>query len=90
MKYIFHISDIHIDVDREENIFNSFNTLINDIVKKGVSDSMLAIVGDIFENKTILTTSELNIFDKLMNLLYNAKIKTITDIGTTMVCLSGK
>ena len=81
MKYIFHISDVHIDVDREENIFNSFNTMTNDIIKKGVSDSMLVIVGDIFENKTILTTSELNIFDKLMNLLYHAKIKTIIVVG---------
>ena len=67
MKYIFHISDIHIDVDRYENIFNSFNILINDIIKQGVKNSMLVIVGDIFENKTILTTSELNIFDELVH-----------------------
>ena len=60
---------------------NTMNKETNDIIKKGVSDSMLVIVGDIFENKTILTTSELNIFDKLMNLLYHAKIKTIIVVG---------
>jgi DNA repair exonuclease SbcCD ATPase subunit len=81
MKYIFHISDIHIDIDREENIFNSFNVLISDIIKKGLMNSMLVIIGDIFENKTILTTTELNIFDRLMNLLFSAKIKTIIVVG---------
>ena len=34
MKYIFHISDIHIDTERYENITNSFNILTNDIIKQ--------------------------------------------------------
>ena len=69
MKYIFHISDIHIDIERVENLYNSFDKLINDIILKGIDESLLVIVGDIFENKTILTQSDISIFDTMMNLL---------------------
>ena len=81
MKYIFHISDIHIDIERIKNLQNSFDKLINDIILKGVSESILVIVGDIFENKTILTQSEIGIFDNMMNLLNINSIKTIIVVG---------
>ena len=81
MKSIFHISDIHIDVSRYENLWNSFNILIKNIETKGVNDSLLVIVGDIFENKTVLTTDEINIFNDMMNLLNTHKIKTLLVVG---------
>jgi DNA repair exonuclease SbcCD nuclease subunit len=81
MKSIFHISDIHIDVGRYENLWNSFNILIKDIETQGVDESLLVIVGDIFENKTILTTDEINIFNDMMSLLNTHKIKTLLVVG---------
>ena len=81
MKYIFHISDIHIDVDRNENLQNSFEKLIIDIIEHGVTESLLVIVGDIFENKTILSSDDICIFDKMMSVLYNKKIRTLIVVG---------
>jgi len=81
MKYIFHISDVHIDIERLENLANSFNVLVRDIVAKGVKDSLLVILGDIFEHKTILTTNDLAIFDNMMRKLQANHIRTIIIVG---------
>jgi DNA repair exonuclease SbcCD ATPase subunit len=81
MKYIFHISDIHIDIERIKNLQNSFDKLVKDIITKGVDESLLVIVGDIFENKTILTQSDISIFDSMMNLLNKNNIRTFIVVG---------
>ena len=81
MKNIFHISDVHIDIERYDNLMNSFNKLVSDIMANGVSDSLLVIVGDIFENKTILTSNDINIFDKMMSSLDKNKITTLIVVG---------
>jgi DNA repair exonuclease SbcCD ATPase subunit len=81
MQYIFHISDIHIDINRVENLDNSFNVLIKDILERGVKKSLLVIVGDIFENKTFLTTNDLFIFNNMMSTLNTNKIRTLLVVG---------
>ena len=80
-QYVFHISDIHIDIDRIINLDNSINILINDIINKGINQSLLVIVGDIFENKTNMTTDDIHIFDMIMNKLNNNKITTLIVVG---------
>ena len=79
--FIFHISDVHIDIDRIENLMNSFNILISRILEKGPKNSILLILGDIFENKTLLTTDDIGIFDYMMSTLYKYNIQTIIIIG---------
>lgn len=77
IQYVFHISDIHIKMDNVKNIKNSFIKLIKDIIKIGVDRSVLVIVGDVFENKTYLTTDEIYIFYWMMEGLKEKKINTI-------------
>ena len=73
MRYIYHISDVHIKLDNQVNLENAFNKLLGDIR----SDGMLVIAGDIFENKTYLNTEEIYIFSKFMNRIEEKKIHTI-------------
>lgn len=72
---VFHISDIHILKKNYKNIINSFNKLVDDIVK--VPNCILIIAGDIFEYKTRVTNDDVKLFHNLMSLLENNKIKTI-------------
>ena len=77
MRYIYHISDIHIRLDNEENLEHSLERLVRDILKTPKAESMLVIAGDIFENKTYLNTEEIYIFKKMINKLENCKIRTL-------------
>lgn len=77
MKYIYHISDIHIKLENSENLRNSYDILIRDIVKRGVSECLLIIVGDIFENKTYLTTDELFIFFRMLRIAVSNNVNIL-------------
>jgi hypothetical protein len=41
------------------NLVSSFKRLVEDIIQLGATESQLIIVGDIFENKTYLTTDDI-------------------------------
>lgn len=77
IKYIFHISDIHIMEKNYVNITSSFRTLVNDIKTKGIDVSMLVIVGDIFESKSFLNTDDIYQWKSICVFLRNEKIKTL-------------
>ena len=77
IRYIFHISDIHISSQNFVNIRQSFYVLIQDIIKLGIEQSMLVIAGDIFEHKTSLSTDELFMFKDICRKLNEYKINTL-------------
>lgn len=76
INYIFHISDLHIMESNYVNLINSFDKLIADIKKK-IDNSLLVIVGDIFEYKTYIKMNDIKIFNEIMRKLNNNKIKTL-------------
>ena len=74
MRYIYHISDIHLKKENDVNLKNSFNVLVNDIVR---SPGILVIAGDIFENKTKFVQYEIETFQYFMEILKMYNIYTI-------------
>ncbi len=80
MKYIYHISDIHIRPASYINIRSSFTQLVEAIVPNR-TESILVIAGDIFENKTFLTTEDIYMFFWMMDALETNDIATIVVPG---------
>ena len=76
MKFIYHISDIHIKNGSYNNIRFSFDKLVIDMLPH-VHTSILVIAGDIFENKTYLNTDDLYIFFYIMDKLETNNINTL-------------
>lgn len=81
IKYIFHISDIHIKAGSYLNIKNSFSILVEAIKAQGVDESLLVIVGDIFESKSYLQTDDIFQWKAMCHLLKKANIKTLVMPG---------
>lgn len=77
VKYIFHISDIHIMERNYTNLKNSFRILVERIKEKGISTSLLVICGDIFETKSSLQTDDIFHYRAICKLLKSANIKTL-------------
>jgi DNA repair exonuclease SbcCD ATPase subunit len=75
VRYIYHISDIHICEKNFVNIESSFRILLNSI--RTPTESLLVIVGDVFENKTYLTTDEIYIFKNIIDSISRKGIYTI-------------
>ncbi len=76
LELIIHISDIHIKFDSYNNLTFAFERLIDDMQKIKQS-FVLVIAGDVFENKTYLTTDDIYTFYKIMDNLEKNKIRTI-------------
>jgi DNA repair exonuclease SbcCD ATPase subunit len=81
IKYIFHISDIHIMERNYNNLKSSFDQLMEDITIAGVSNSLLIIAGDIFEYKTRPHTSDIEMWFKFCKILNEKNIKTLVICG---------
>lgn len=79
MRYLYHISDIHIFSANYNNIKYGFQRLIIDITKyeSYTHESLLIIAGDIFENKTTLAMEDIYVFYQIINMLIESKIRTI-------------
>jgi DNA repair exonuclease SbcCD ATPase subunit len=77
--HIFHISDIHILDKNYNNIKNSWNLLVNDIIlfPNYKTNVLLVITGDIFEFKTYLNSDDVHIFYELIMQLETNQIRTI-------------
>ena len=81
IRYIFHISDIHVMQKNYKNIMNSFRVLINTIKDYGIDNSLLVIVGDIFESKSYLSTDDIFHWKAISNILKKENIKTLIMCG---------
>lgn len=81
IKYIFHISDIHIMEKNYVNINHSFGILINTIKTCGVESSLLVIAGDIFESKSFLNTDDIYQWKVMCLILKKENIKTLIMCG---------
>lgn len=81
IRYIFHVSDIHIMEKNYNNLKHSFLTLVERIVKCGIDISLLVIVGDIFESKSFLNTDDIHQWKVMCSLLKKENIKTLVMIG---------
>ena len=88
IKYIFHLSDIHIrngDINisrykEYKNVFeNLFISIKNNIINLGLNnnDFLIIITGDIFHNKNNIGNYGL--------MLYKILIENLTDIGLTII-----
>ncbi len=76
MRYIFHISDVHIKNSSYNNIRFSFERLMEHIAPYK-DCAVLVIAGDVFENKTFLTTDDIYIFVSMLERLEEEGINTI-------------
>lgn len=81
IRYIFHISDIHIMEKNYVNLRHSFLTLVDLIKNQGVDVSLLVIAGDIFESKSYLNTDDIHQWKSMCLILRNANIKTLIMCG---------
>jgi exonuclease SbcC len=81
IRYIFHISDIHIMDSSYVNLENSFEILIATIVKHGIDNSLLVIAGDIFETKNSLSTDDIHQWKTICGNLEKEKIQTLIMCG---------
>lgn len=81
IRYIFHISDIHIMEKNFINILHSFRTLVGIIKKYGIDTSMLVIAGDIFESKSYLSTDDIFHWKAICKILKKENIKTLVMCG---------
>ena len=86
IRYIFHISDLHIHHKTYENIKHSFKKLVEEIIEKGVDSSLLVIAGDIFEYKSYLAPDDIFVFQTLCALIDEKQIRTIICIGNHDQC----
>lgn len=77
IKYIYHISDIHIFQSNYKNLSSSFPILIEKIKAQGIEESLLVIAGDIFESKSYLNTDDIFHWRSICYLLKAANIKTL-------------
>jgi exonuclease SbcC len=59
------------------NIKNSFHVLVQKIKEKGINESLLVIVGDIFESKSFLNTDDILVWKSICFLLRKENIKTL-------------
>ncbi|MGL5934658.1 MAG: metallophosphoesterase, partial [Cetobacterium sp.] len=81
VRYIFHISDLHIMERNYNNIKNSFKILVNKIKEQGIEHSLLVICGDIFEYKSYLEPLDIFHYKAICSLLNKEKIKTLVIPG---------
>lgn len=78
---IFHISDLHVMERNYKNINSSIKKLVDDIKVHGVNESLLCIVGDIFEFKSSLHTDDIFCWKSICFLLQRSNIKTLVIPG---------
>lgn len=71
---IYHISDIHIYNKNYINLRNSFQILIDTILK---NKGLLVIAGDVFENRSHITPDDIVLFYWMCDLLEKNEIETI-------------
>lgn len=74
---IFHISDLHIFQPNFVNLRSSFKILVENIIEAGIDQSILVIVGDIFEHKTSLETDVIYHWKMFCKLLQKENIKCL-------------
>lgn len=77
IKYIFHIADIHIMEKNYLNIKHSWNQLMHIMKGEDTNRILLVIAGDIFENKTYMSSDDVHFFYGLMEQLEDAHIETV-------------
>lgn len=76
-RYIFHISDLHMISKSIVNIRSSLNLLIEEIKKYKVDQSMLVIVGDIFDKHSSIEQDIFELFMDMCDMLESNKICTL-------------
>ena len=81
IKYIFHISDIHICNKTNENILFVFDQLVSDLKKYDNNEIIVLIAGDIFEYKNKCSPDDILTFKTIINKLENLEIYTGIIIG---------
>jgi DNA repair exonuclease SbcCD ATPase subunit len=81
IKYLFHISDVHVFEKNYVNLKNSFRILVDKIKEAGIDQSLCVIVGDIFESKSYLSTDDIFNWKAIVHLLQTEGIKTLILVG---------
>jgi DNA repair exonuclease SbcCD ATPase subunit len=81
IKYIFHISDIHIMERNYKNLESSFDKLVQAICTAGINKSMLVIAGDVFEEKKSLKPHDIERWFDMCEKLELNEIKTLVMCG---------
>lgn len=72
---VFHVADIHIKKANHDHIMFSWHKLI-DLIVSHSKHSILIIAGDIFDHKMYLEASDITLFNKMLRLLNDNKIRT--------------
>lgn len=81
IRYLFHISDLHVMESNYVNLKQSFLILVNRIKAVGVDQSLCVIVGDVFESKSYLSTDDIFHWKAIVHLLQSEGIKTLILVG---------
>ena len=72
---VFHVADIHIKKANHDHIMFSWLKLIDLIISHSKSN-ILIIAGDIFDHKMYLEASDITLFNRMLRLLNDNKIRT--------------
>lgn len=87
---IFHIADLHIFERSYTNLISSAKVLAEKIRAHGVENSLLVILGDVFEFKVYLNTGDIQCFNDLLDIWAGIKIFIIPGNHDVNLSAAGK
>lgn len=87
---IFHIADLHIFERSYTNLISSAKVLAEKIREHGVENSLLVILGDVFEFKVYLNTGDIQCFNDLLDIWAGIKIFIIPGNHDINLSAAGK